>query len=106
MRDDGDALSDAYVGFPDLCGFLLYRFLERADVVQQGAVRLHVHRTVRADRVDVHQELLEQGEDKEWGWGTYSKIRARIPSIVKTNRSRFPFTLLFFFQYFKAQNDN
>lgn len=53
---------DAYICFPDLCGFLLYRLLERTDVVQQGAVCLHVHWAVRANRVDVHQELLEPEE--------------------------------------------
>lgn len=58
-----DALSDAYICFPDLRGFLLYRFLERTDIVQKGAVRVHVHRTIQAGRVDVHKKLLKQGED-------------------------------------------
>lgn len=62
-RYDCEALSVAYICFPDLRGFLLYRFLERTNVVQRGAVRLHVRWTIQADRVDVHQELLEQGGD-------------------------------------------
>lgn len=62
---DCDALSDAYICFPDLRCFLLYRFLERTDVVQKRAIRLHVHRTIRADRVDIHEELLRQREDVE-----------------------------------------